>query len=199
MALIDGIILIFLLIMISIGKFGMAAPDTMDEETKEQRGADEGAGGYADIPQLEGEGVDQADAEAMNSQRNESLAVDNARKGSKVDDLLNSFKFNGGLVPGGDDEDAYNSIDGDDNYKVRKGSAAAIDPRINQSKQRSISYAYSPVDTPQDDGDKVIKPIAEKENEDDTSPGQSLAYELGRQKRKKRSNSVDRLKIAEIM
>lgn len=54
MALLDSIVLIFLLIMIAIGKFGMAAPDTMEEE----RGADEGAGGYADIPKLEGEGVD---------------------------------------------------------------------------------------------------------------------------------------------
>lgn len=60
MALIDGIILIFLLIMIGIGKFGMAAPDTMDEE----RGPETGPGGYADIPQLEGV-ADQEDATKM--------------------------------------------------------------------------------------------------------------------------------------
>ena len=117
MAFLDSVILIFLLIMIAIGKFGMAAPDTMDEE----RGADEGAGGYADIPKLEGEGVDQADADAMDSQRKESMAQESLRKGSKVDDLLNSFKFNGALAPG--DDNGSVSDDGEDHYKVLKDSA----------------------------------------------------------------------------
>jgi MFS family permease len=117
MALLDFVVLIFLLIMISLGKFGMAAPDTMDED----RGADEGAGGYADIPKLEGEGVDQADAEAMDSQRKESMAQESLRKGSIVDDLLNSFKFNGAVAPG--DGNGSVSDDGEDHYKVRKDSA----------------------------------------------------------------------------
>lgn len=60
MAFLDVIILVFLLIMIGIGKFGMAAPDTMDEE----RGPETGPGGYADIPQL-GDVADKEDEAKM--------------------------------------------------------------------------------------------------------------------------------------
>jgi len=47
-------VLIFLLICISLGKFGQAANGTEeDEETVNIRGFDGGKGGYADIPILE--------------------------------------------------------------------------------------------------------------------------------------------------
>jgi len=55
-SIIDVIMLSFLLLMIKIGKFGAPAYD-MDggsdaEDKSSSRGADEGEGGYADIPQL---------------------------------------------------------------------------------------------------------------------------------------------------
>jgi MFS family permease len=55
-AFLDFVILIFLLIMIKMNKFGMVAAGTVDEDTEavELRGPDAGKGGYADIPQLEG-------------------------------------------------------------------------------------------------------------------------------------------------
>lgn len=50
-ALIDFVWLIFLLIMIAIGKFGQAPAGVGDdEEDMEVRGPDAGKGGYADIP-----------------------------------------------------------------------------------------------------------------------------------------------------
>lgn len=57
-SIIDIVMLCFLLMMIKIGKFGAPAYDMdggsdVDAEGKSSsRGADEGEGGYADIPQL---------------------------------------------------------------------------------------------------------------------------------------------------
>ena len=55
-AIIDAFMLIFLLFMIKIGKFGQAAYDMgggSDEQSgKSVRGEEDGEGGYADIPQL---------------------------------------------------------------------------------------------------------------------------------------------------
>ena len=53
--IIDALMLVFLLIMIKIGKFGQPAYDMgggSDDEGKSVRGEEDGEGGYADIPQL---------------------------------------------------------------------------------------------------------------------------------------------------
>lgn len=55
-AILDAGYLIFLLAMIAIGKFGMPAAGTDDDEDQEQndlRGPDAGKGGYEDIPKLD--------------------------------------------------------------------------------------------------------------------------------------------------
>lgn len=117
-----------------------------------------------------------------------------------MEDILGSFKFGGGAIPGGDiDEDNYDPADDNETANRRKGSMN-VDGRINQSndvKLRSISYAFSPLDLKDDNGMEAIK---EETNDDDTTtPGINLASDLARaKKKKKRSNSVDRLKIAEI-
>ena len=52
-SIIDLCMLVFLLIMIKLGKFGQAAYDMgggSDEEGKSVRGDEDGEGGYADIP-----------------------------------------------------------------------------------------------------------------------------------------------------
>jgi len=54
-AAIDFVMLLFLLVMIAVGKFGQSAyamEDGSDEAAKSDKGSDEGKGGYEDIPLL---------------------------------------------------------------------------------------------------------------------------------------------------
>ena len=76
--------LIFLLIMISFGKFGHAAAGTEDEDAEvgNIRGPDAGPGGYADIPDLAE--VEEDEAEYENSTHKGSLVESYKHKESKV-------------------------------------------------------------------------------------------------------------------
>lgn len=94
-AMIDSVMLLFVLSMIAIGKFGQAAAGTEDGEDQEEmdlRGPDAGAGGYADIPKLEtnevyDEKILEADEEYERSTVRGSIVI--KRKGSsKVDSLI---------------------------------------------------------------------------------------------------------------
>lgn len=82
--LIDGLMLIFLLIMISFGKFGHAAAGTEDEDAEvgNIRGPDAGPGGYADIPDLAE--VEEDEAEYENTTHKGSLVESYKHKESKV-------------------------------------------------------------------------------------------------------------------
>ena len=79
-SLFDCLVLVFLLIMIWMGKFGEAPPGTDDDI--DDRGADTGAGGYDDIPKL-----DEAEQNALEKKPKPSLK--NAVAKAVLDNLAN--------------------------------------------------------------------------------------------------------------
>lgn len=100
-AVIDFAMLVFLLIMIFMGKFGQAAPGTdegEDQEDLEIRGPDAGKGGYEDIPDLDknveiyDEKILEADEEYERSTHKGSLIV--VKKGSRASIAKGSLNHN---------------------------------------------------------------------------------------------------------
>lgn len=221
-ALIDAVWLVFLVIMISLGKFGQAPAGVGDDDEAdmEVRGPDAGKGGYEDIPLLDfdkpeihEERILEADEEYERSTRKGSIALKVVKKGSRKGSYAQ-------LDIDDNDED-----DGFENEEFRKGSiyhdemkesgisiamgsqttSIQMDDNAGGRINRSISFANQPIGSnPKGNLMMGMNPITEEEVEELVIERDDLAKELMQSRRlkktkrlHKRSLSADVCRIAE--
>lgn len=141
-AILDFIVLVGLLIFIKMGKFGQPAYDMgdgSDEEAKSAqsaRGADDGAGGYDDIPQLP-EVYDERILEA--EEDNEASTM---REGTYKEDVMiksSRSKENGRLVQGSIQQLSTSTL-GLEEFEYKEQKRASAYSKNKRSSVVSIPY-----------------------------------------------------------
>lgn len=152
-ALINILMLTFLITMILMGKFGQAAPGTdegEDQEDLEIRGPDAGKGGYEDIPDLDknveiyDEKILEADEEYERSTHKGSLIV--VKKGTRASIAKGSLNHNALSDEVDDEERSFhyqsgNPLDNSHRSKRQRTGTELSIPLLGEIDDHDKDYA----------------------------------------------------------